>query len=570
MERKWILKKEPDEFIIDKINSSLGFGFLESKILVMRGIDNYPEARLFFKPNINDIHDPFLLKDMDKAVSRIQKAIENNEKILIYGDYDVDGTSSVALLYTYLSQVYNKELLDFYIPDRYSEGYGISFNGIDYAKENGFTLVIALDCGIKSIDEIDYAKSKGIDFIICDHHLPSERIPDAVAVLDPKRRDCDYPYKELSGCGVGFKLCQALNTIYKTPEEKLYELTDLLAISIAADIVSLRGENRVFAKLGLKALRKTKRLGLTSLIPKDRLQNFSISNIVFEVAPKINAAGRISHGKEAVKLLISNCVYNAQEIVENIIELNNERREKDSYTTESALKQIQEFDSSDKHCIVVYDPAWHKGAIGIVASRLAETYHKPTIVFTDGQEEGEIVASARSISDFDIHQALENCSDLFSRFGGHQAAAGLSMNEKNLEEFKLRIEEAVKNTITEEQKHPSIEIDTEIKINDLNSNFYRFHKKLEPFGPDNMKPVLVIRNVDNHCCIKQMGKENQHIKFYIKHPETKRNIECIGFKLGHYFKDFKTKTFDLAFTVEENFWKGISNHYLNIQDVKFH
>ncbi len=569
MSQKWIFKPEPDEEVVDGLSYSLGFGTFESKILVLRGIDNYQKAREFFKPNLSDIHSPFLMADMQKAVERIATAIENGEKILVYGDYDVDGTTAVALMYLYLSKIVEKKYLDFYIPDRNAEGYGISKEGIDFAKENNFSLIIALDCGIKAADKIDYANSLVIDFIICDHHLPGEEIPKAYAVLDPKRKDCRYPYKELSGCGVGFKLCQGLNTIYKIPDSELYDLTDLLAISIAADIVAMTGENRVFAKLGLKTLRKTRKLGLRQLIPIDKLSHFDITNIVFEIAPKINAAGRISHGKASVELMIADNLKQAQPIVEEIMSLNDERRELDMSSTQEALDQIQETHQENNFTTVVYSPKWNKGVIGIVASRLTETYYKPTLVFTDGNN-GEIVASARSVSDFDVHEALDKCSHLFLKFGGHQAAAGLSMEKDKLNEFKLKFEEVVAASIQEHQKEPSIQIDTVIEIDHLNRDFYNFHRKLSPFGPQNMKPVLVLKNQKVSGIVKTMGKTDNHIKFYIRQESTGRNLECVGFKLGKSALDFREKSFDLAFTIEENHWKGNVTYYLNIRDVKFH
>ncbi|MDR2206055.1 MAG: single-stranded-DNA-specific exonuclease RecJ [Flavobacteriaceae bacterium] len=568
MHQKWIYKPEPDEETVDRMSSSIGFGTFESKILVLRGIDNYQKAREFFKPNLGDIHNPFLMADMQKAVDRIATAIENGEKILIYGDYDVDGTTAVALMFLYLSKIVDKKYLDFYIPDRNSEGYGISTEGIDFAKENGFSLIIALDCGIKASNRIDYANSLNVDFIICDHHLPGDEIPKAYAVLDPKRKDCRYPYKELSGCGVGFKLCQGLNTIYKIPESELYELTDLLAISIAADIVAMTGENRVLAQLGLKTLRKTRKLGLRLLIPQDKLSTFEISNIVFDIAPKINAAGRIKHAKAAVELMISDNLKNAHQIVDDIINLNDERRELDLNSTQSALNQIVENQQENNFTTVVYDANWNKGVIGIVASRLTETYYKPTLVFTDGNN-GELVASARSISDFDVHEALDLCSDLFLKFGGHQAAAGLSMEKDKFEPFKIKFEKVVSEKIKEHQKEPSIEIDTVIDIDNLNRDFFNFHRKLAPFGPQNMKPILALKNQSVSGIVKTMGKENNHIKFYIRQESTGRNIECVGFKLGHFADDFREKKFDLAFTLEENHWKGNVTHYLNIRDVRF-
>lgn len=569
MSQKWIYKPEPDEEIVDRLISSIGFGTLESKILVLREIDNYQKAREFFKPNGTDIHNPFLMADMQKAVERIATAIENGEKILVYGDYDVDGTTAVALMYLYLSKIVDKKYLDFYIPDRNVEGYGISDEGIHFAKDNGFSLIIALDCGIKSVDKIDLANSMGVDFIICDHHLPGDKLPKAVAVLDPKRKDCRYPYKELSGCGVGFKLCQGLNTIYKIPESELFELTDLLAISIASDIVAMTGENRVLAKQGLKFLRKTRKFGLRLLIPEEKLAHFEISNIVFDIAPKINAAGRISHAKASVELMISDNLKQAHQIVNEIVNLNDERREMDINITQSALNQVLELEKVERYSTIVYDPSWNKGVIGIVASRLIENYYKPTLVFTEGNN-GEMVASARSVADFDIHQALEFCSDLFIKFGGHQAAAGLSMEKDKFEEFKVRFEEYVKMNIQEHQKEPSIYIDSVVKPEDLNREFFNFHRKLAPFGPHNMKPVLVLKNVRVNGYVRLMGKENTHLKFNILQPTTGRNIECVGFRFGQFAEDFKAKTFDLAFTIEENHWKGNVSHFLNIRDVKFH
>lgn len=569
MSQKWIYKPEPDEEIVDGLISSIGFGTLESKILVLREIDNYQKAREFFKPNGTDIHNPFLMADMQKAVERIATAIENGEKILVYGDYDVDGTTAVALMYLYLSKIVDKKYLDFYIPDRNVEGYGISDEGIHFAKDNGFSLIIALDCGIKSVDKIDLANSVGVDFIICDHHLPGDKLPNAVAVLDPKRKDCRYPYKELSGCGVGFKLCQGLNTIYKIPESELFELTDLLAISIASDIVAMTGENRVLAKQGLKFLRKTRKFGLRLLIPEEKLAHFEISNIVFDIAPKINAAGRISHAKASVELMISDNLKQAHQIVNEIVNLNDERREMDINITQSALNQVLELEKVERYSTIVYDPSWNKGVIGIVASRLIENYYKPTLVFTEGNN-GEMVASARSVADFDIHKALEFCSDLFMKFGGHQAAAGLSMEKDKFEEFKVRFEEYVKMNIQEHQKEPSIYIDSVVKPEDLNREFFNFHRKLAPFGPQNMKPVLVLKNVKVNGYVRLMGKENTHLKFNILQPTTGRNIECVGFRFGQFAEDFKAKTFDLAFTIEENHWKGNVSHFLNIRDVKFH
>lgn len=569
MTQKWIYKPEPDEETVDRISSSLGFGTFESRILVMRGIDDYQKAREFFKPKIEDMHNPFLMADMQKAVERIASAVENGEKILVYGDYDVDGTTAVALMYLFLIKIVDKKYIEFYIPDRNTEGYGISVEGIDYASKNGFSLVIALDCGIKALDKIEYANSLNIDFIICDHHLPGDKIPEAYAVLDPKRKDCRYPFKELSGCGVGFKLCQGLNTIYKIPDNELYDLTDLLTISIAADIVSMTGENRLLAKMGIKILRNTRKLGLRLLIPEDKLATFDVSNIVFEIAPKINAAGRISQGKAAVELMVSDNLTNAQQMVENIMKLNTERRTLDSYSTEGAMKQIADNQQEHKYSTVVYDASWNKGVIGIVASRLIESYYKPTLVFTDGNN-GELVASARSVSDFDVHEALDLCSEHFLRFGGHQAAAGLSMEKYRFESFKIKFEKTVAEKIKDHQKEPSILIDAELKMENLDKDFYSFHRKLAPFGPQNMKPVFVIKNQKVSGYVKQMGKEGGHLKFYLKQDSTGKNVECVGFKLGQFAEEFRTKTFDAVFTLDENHWKGNVTYFFNIKDVKFH
>ena len=519
-----------------KINKSDEKKPLIERLISARGIKSGKATEDFLNPLAIQLTHPNAFVDMQKAVERIASAIENGEKILVYGDYDVDGTTAVALMYLYLSKIVSKKYLDFYIPDRNLEGYGISDEGINYAKENNYSLIIALDCGIKAIDKIDYANSLGIDFIICDHHLPGDELPKACAVLDPKRSDCRYPYKELSGCGVGFKLCQGLNTIYKIPESELFDLTDLLAISIAADIVAMTGENRVLAKLGLKTLRKTRNLGLRLLIPQEKISTFDISNIVFEIAPKINAAGRISHGKAAVKLMISENLKQAHQIVGDILDLNDSRRELDTNITISATNQVIETNQEKNCSTIVYHPEWNKGVIGIVASRLTEVYYKPTLVFTDGNN-GEMVASARSVSDFDVYEALDLCSEYFLKFGGHQAAAGLSMEKDKFEDFKIKFEKIVSEKIQEHQKVPSISIDTTIEIEDLNRDFFNFHRKLAPFGPHNMKPVLELKNQKVSGYVKTMGKDGGHLKFYIHQPVSGRNIECIGFKLGDYMED---------------------------------
>ncbi len=567
----WNWQAEPDEDTVDRLNSSIGYSTLACRILVMRGIDTYEKARVFFKPKIQDMPSPFLMADMQKAVERIASGIEKQEKILVYGDYDVDGTTSVALMYLYLSKICNEKYLEYYIPDRNAEGYGISTEGINYAHEQGFNLIISLDCGIRSNDKIEYARSLGIDFIICDHHLPGEELPPAVAILDPKRPDCRYPYKDLSGCGVGFKLCQALNELYKLPVQDLQELTDLLAISIAADIVPITGENRFFAKLGLNELRKTKNFGLRALIPNQKLTNYGISNIVFEIAPKINAAGRIGHAKAAVELLIAKNQIDAQRIAKDIIDLNTARRELDVGSTAEAIKQVQLSQETGliTNSTIVFGDTWNKGVIGIMASRLIENFYKPTIVFTLSQPD-EVVASARSVSDFNIHDALEKCSHLFSKFGGHHAAAGLSMPLENLAAFNEEFEKVVSDMILPHQKAPSLSIDTEVNLNELDKEFVNFHRKLAPFGPKNMRPNFVLRNLKLNGPVRTMGKEEVHLKFYLPSKALNKDIECVGFKLGKLAEKFRTQRFDMAFSLDENDWNGNLIPFFNIKDVRFY
>jgi len=569
MKLRWIYKPSPSDDFIKNISSSLGFGYLESKILINRGIDSYDKAREYFKPKLSDIHDPFLMKGMIDAVDRIDRAIKQGEKILIFGDYDVDGTTAVSLVYIYLCKIYDRNKLDFYIPDRNLEGYGISTEGIDFAKKNNFSLIIALDCGIKSVDKVEYANKIGVDFIICDHHLPGQEIPKAIAVLDPKRKDCSYPYKELSGCGIGYKLCCALNKVYKLDGENLLNLTDLLAISIAADIVPITGENRALAKIGLNKLRNNSRNGIKFITDENNIKHFTVSDIVFGIAPKINAAGRLFHGKLAVELLTLDNEKKTFQIAQQIKNINLERKELDANITYEAIEQIKNTNQKDNSTTIVYNPNWNKGIIGIVASRLIENYYKPTIVFTDGNN-GEMVASARSVADFDLYEALDSCSDLFMKFGGHRAAAGLSMEKKNFDEFKIIFEKIVKNIIKEHQKIPSVIIDSEVKISDLDKNFLKFHKWLEPFGPENMKPCFMIKNAKVSGIIREMGNNNSHLKFSITEKKSENIIECLAFNMGGKADDFRSRNFDLVFSIEENHWQGNINHFLNVKDVNFH
>ena len=564
---RWNPKSKPNPEKVQAIQSALQVDEIIAKLLVQRGIETFEQAKTFFRPTLADLHNPYLMKDMDKAVARIEKAIANNENILVFGDYDVDGTTAVSLVSSYLRSFYPNVAT--YIPDRYAEGYGISYMGIDYAEDNDISLIIALDCGIKSIDHVNYAKAKNIDFIICDHHRPGDILPDAVAVLDPKREDCSYPYDELCGCGVGFKLIQALAENRNQTIEDLVEYLDLVATAIAADIVPINGENRVLAKFGLEVINSNPRPGIKALIQNVKKKVLTITDVVFIVAPRINAAGRIKHGNHAVELLTEFDFEQAQQFASEIEQYNADRKDLDKKITKEAFQQILENKEEERFSTVVFQEDWHKGVIGIVASRLTEVYYKPTLVFTDGNN-GEMVASARSVSDFDVHEALEACSEYFLKFGGHQAAAGLSMEKDKFEAFKEKFEKVVAEKIQEHQKFPSITIDSVIEIEDLNRDFFNFHRKLSPFGPHNMKPVLELRNQKVSGYVKQMGKDGNHLKFYIHQPVSGRNIECIGFKLGQYMDDFKTKNFDIAFTVEENHWKGNVTYYLNIRDVKFH
>jgi single-stranded-DNA-specific exonuclease len=453
MKNRWVIKPDGDKEIVSCLSDELGVSQSISNMLVQRGITTFDEAKKFFRPSLDNLHDPFLMQDMDDAIERLQRALKNNERILIYGDYDVDGTTSVALVFSFLRQLH--ENIDYYIPDRYTEGYGISFKGIDYAIENEITLVIALDCGIKALEKIDYANRNNIDFIICDHHTPGEKIPEAYAVLDPKRSDCSYPYKELSGCGVGFKLLQALTISNELSKEKLWEYLDLVAVSIASDIVSITGENRVLAHFGLKQLNEAPRMGLKALISNSGLdtKEISISDIVFKIGPQINAAGRIESGRSSVKLLIEEDEDYAKQLSASITEHNETRKELDRNITEEALAMIHDSEElQKKKSTVLFKEDWHKGVIGIVASRLIESYYKPTIVLTESK--GLATGSARSVDGFDLYAAIDACSDLLENFGGHMHAAGLTMKIENIEKFTEKFEKCVASTITEEQLTP--------------------------------------------------------------------------------------------------------------------
>ena len=564
MEKRWVELEKADAQIVEKLSKDLNVDEILANMMAKRGISSFEQAKAFFRPDLNLLHDPFLMKDMPQAIERIEKAIKNKEHILIYGDYDVDGTTSVALTYSFFKELHPN--INYYIPDRYLEGYGISTQGIDYAYDNNYTLIIALDCGIKSVDKIDYANTKGIDFIICDHHLPGDKIPNAVAVLDPKRKDCDYPYKELSGCGLGFKLIQAYADKNNIPFEKIEEYLDLVAVSIASDIVPITGENRILAYFGLKKLNENPCIGIKALIElSGKTSDFTITDIVFAIGPRINAAGRIDDAKKAVQLLVAA----SKDIAEDagfIINLKNtERKEFDSNITEQALNMIRNSpEMEDRKSTVVYHESWHKGVIGIVASRLTEKYYRPTIVLT--QSNGHVAGSARSVVGYDLYEALCECSDLLEQFGGHKYAAGLTMKTENVAAFSQRFEEVVSASITDDLLVQEIIIEAEIPLNDINPKFFRILQQFAPFGPQNMSPVFLSRNVSSYGYGSIVG--NNHLKMSVR-QETSPSFDCIAFGLGqHLEKINQDKPFDICYTVEEKVWKEKRSIQLNVKGIK--
>ncbi len=546
-----------DELNIDKVNATL---------LAQRNITNFDAARNFFRPAYDQLHDPFLMKDMDKAISRIQTALQNNEKILVFGDYDVDGTTAVALVYGYLKTTGAQ--VRYYIPDRYSEGYGISFKGIDYAAENDYSLVIALDCGIKANDKIDYANSKNIDFIICDHHLPGEELPKAYAVLDPKRKDCSYPYKELSGCGIGYKLIQAFLKATEQSEEILEDYIDLVAVSIAADIVPITGENRVLAHFGLKKLNTLSRPGFRSIIDLNKFKkDLTITDLVFVIAPRINAAGRIEHGSKAVELLVSDTMQKAEAVAKGINVTNLQRKDLDQAITAEAIEMIEaNAELSTKKSTVVYHEDWHKGVVGIVASRLVEKFYRPTIVLT--KSNGKITGSARSVKDFDVYEAIDACSELLEQFGGHKYAAGLTLAPENMQLFSDKFEQVVRASITDDLLIPEQEIDLEINFNDIGSKFFRVLKQFAPHGPGNMTPVFVSDNVLDTGYAKIVG--NNHLKLELYQNENPAvKFAAIAFDKGDYLSHFKKRLpLKVCYTINENEWNGLKSVQLMVKEFQ--
>jgi single-stranded-DNA-specific exonuclease len=568
MEKYWKIKVNGLRTDVDKLVFELNINYVLANLLIQRGITNFEHARQFFRPSLDNLHDPFLMKDMDKAIERLNKAIKNNEKILIYGDYDVDGTTSVALAYSFLRKRYAN--IDYYIPDRYLEGYGVSIKGIDYAEEHQITLIIALDCGIKAIEKIDYANSKGIDFIICDHHTPGDKLPDAIAVLNPKRADCNYPFRDLSGCGVGFKLMQAYSLNNSIPFDELLEYIDLLAVSIASDIVSITGENRIFTYFGLKKLEENPCTGLKAIKCVANIEDkpLTVEDIVFRIGPRINAAGRMESGKQAVDLLISANHEEAFVLCDKINTHNQNRRDIDKNITEEAIKEIKAFNKKYKYSTVLFNSAWHKGVVGIVASRLIETYYRPTIVLTESN--GFATGSARSVDGFDLYEAINECSSLLESFGGHMYAAGLTLKKENVQKLRDRFEEIVRERIAPEQLVPQIDIDAELNFADITPKFYRILKQFEPFGPGNMNPVFFAENVADNGQGRRVGTGGEHLKLNLIQEENPfDDMPAIAFGQGVKFdKITGGNTFDIAYSIAENHFRGETKLQLNIKDIK--
>ncbi len=561
---RWTHKPKPNSEKVKALAAELKVDELIATLLVQRGIETFEQARQFFRPSLEDLHDPYLMKDMDKAVSRIEKAIENNENILVFGDYDVDGTTAVSLVSSYLRSFYPNVAT--YIPDRYDEGYGISYKGIDFAEDNEFTLIIALDCGIKSVDHIAYANDKNIDFIICDHHRPGDMLPEAVAVLDPKREDCTYPYDELCGCGVGFKLVQALAKNRNQTLADLQIYLDLVATAIAADIVPMTGENRILAKFGLAVINSAPRPGIKALIQNVKKKTLTITDVVFIIAPRINAAGRIKHGNEAVALLTEYDLDQAEQFASEIEKYNSDRKDLDKQITAEALSQIHENQETQNVTTVVYSEHWHKGVIGIVASRLTETFYRPTIVFTKSGD--KLAASARSVKDFDIYNALEACAEHLEQFGGHMYAAGMTLKEENYAAFKEAFERVVQETIHPDLLTPEVSVDAEINLTDINEKLLRILNQFEPFGPQNMTPVFMTKGMRDTGYAKGIGIEEDHLKLFVKQNGSE-GFAAIGFGLGNKLERVKNQApFDAVYCIDENEFNGNISIQLRLKDLK--
>ena len=568
-EKQWIIKTPADTEKSSRLAAELGIDRVLADLLVQRGVETFEDARKFFRPSLEDLHDPFLMKDMDKAVERLHQAIVSAQKILVYGDYDVDGTTAVAQMYSFLK--YFTQKLSFYIPDRYDEGYGLSYKALDWAADNGVNLVITLDCGIKAIEKVEYARSKGIDIIICDHHLPENELPKAVAVLDPKREDCHYPFDDLCGCGVGFKLAQGYVQHYGLDPALLEPLLDLQVVSIASDLVSMTGENRILAHYGLKRLNENPRQGLLAMISLSQLEpgHIGIDDIVFKIGPRINAAGRMESGRLAVELLTATDERSARKIGEKINDNNNERKSIDREITQEALEMVSSGRAlATKNATIVYNPTWNKGVVGIVASRLVEAYYKPTVVLT--KSNGFVTGSARSVQGFDLYASIESCADLLENFGGHMYAAGLTMKEENVEEFCRRMDEFVGKNITREELTPVVEIDAQLDLSQITPKFTRILRQFQPFGPGNSNPVFLTEKLYDFGNGRKVGAAGVHLKLdLVQENMTYPQMAAIGFNMaGHYDHIKEGKPIDVCYSIVENFYRGSSTIQLRLKDIR--
>jgi len=560
---RWTLKPKPNSKKVVKLAQDLQVDKTIASILCQRNIETFEQAKEFFRPSLKDIHDPFLMKDMDLAVARIEKAVSLNENILVYGDYDVDGTTAVSLVSSYLRTITSN--IATYIPDRYAEGYGVSYTGIDFAEDNNFSLIIALDCGIKAIDKVNYARDKNIDFIICDHHKPGAEIPVAVAVLNPKRVDCSYPFDELCGCGVGFKLIQALGVSRNQKIEDFLPYLDLVATAIAADIVPMVNENRVLTFFGLQIINQNPRNGIRAITHQIKKKELTITDVVFIIAPRINAAGRMEHGNYAVELLTEMDFDSAVKFAAKIEIFNADRKDLDKKITDEALIQIIDNNEEERFTSVVYQEDWHKGVIGIVASRLIEKYYRPTLVFTKSGD--KLAASARSVKGFDIYNALLECSEFIEQFGGHKYAAGLTLLPENYQKFKDKFEQVVSQTISKELLMPEISIDAEIELSEITPKFFRIIEQMGPFGPQNMKPIFKSNCVRDNGYGKKVGKEQDHLKLNLFQGDNKKTFGAIGFNLGDKI-DYVQNNFDVVYGLDENEWNGFKSIQLVLKDLK--
>ncbi|MFD0931723.1 single-stranded-DNA-specific exonuclease RecJ [Psychroflexus salinarum] len=560
---RWTLIEKADPTKINHIQESIGVDQPIAELLVKRRIETFEDAKNFFRPSLDKLHDPFLMKGMQEASDLILQKRNEKKPVMVFGDYDVDGTTSVALMSTYLRGL-GFEVLS-YIPDRYDEGYGISYKGIDHAKANGIDLIIALDCGIKAIEKVNYAKNLGIDFIICDHHRPGNQIPDAIAVLDPKQEDCNYPYDELCGCGVGFKLVQALQIKLEKPQKEIYKYLDLVATAIGSDIVPITGENRILAHFGLKLINSRRRPAFKAILEQTKKKELTITDVVFMIGPRINAAGRMKHGLLATELLCETNLEKVKALAQDIELYNASRKDADRSITEEAIQLIKDYKEEERFTTVVYQSHWHKGVIGIVASRLTETYYRPTLVFTKSGD--KLAASARSVKGFDVYDALESSSEFIEQFGGHKYAAGLTLKENNFEKFKTKFEEVVKSSINPDLLTPEITYDSEIQFQDITPKFIRILKQFAPFGPRNMKPTFVSKNVSTTGFVKALGEEGLHLKTNLL--QNGIVITAIGFGLGNKKEIMDlNEPFDIIFTIEENEWNGTTSLQLNLKDIK--